>query len=187
MSAAEVFHLTLENRLESLREGLLPRGGLQLTTDQARWAEKTDTKRPEWIKGLNISRARAVYAYADLDTAKRIASKNTSEESAGQKMVVLSIDVDPDKVVVCDSWTLQDVYNGEDYWNTALTLDAFRRYFDVIHTEHGLSCEINEAGRGQAPFAVYLEPEVLLAGRIEPSRLEVVFTSEYPIKPTVKW
>ncbi|MCA9328857.1 hypothetical protein KC959_03725 [Candidatus Saccharibacteria bacterium] len=187
MSRSNVFHLTLEDRLKSLEVGLFPSGSSPLTPDQERWASKVDPVRPEWIRRLGISRVSAVYAYPLLETARRVVDKCTSPDSEGQKMVGISIDVDPERAVVCDSWTLGEAYSGKDYWRTAVTLDAFRRYFNVSHTEHGLLCEVNEAGRGNTSVAAYLQPEVLLPGVIDPSRLVVSFVSTHPIKPTIKW
>lgn len=168
-----VYHVTLESRLACLEEGLFPNPDRGVTPEWRLLERRLEAGRPAELQAKDVSRLGSVFAWPTLEHAEKDVQITTGSEASNdnERLAIIAINADPTVSYVCEAFCCGNGCSPEEYWETAVTLNAFR----------GSPHKFTVPGRIPRTF-IYQEPEVLLSGFIDPSRLALVGCSRHRVR-----
>jgi len=205
-----VYHVTLADRASIIEsEGLKAHPtDIEPVVNDEKWRDKNrllDSVRPDFVRGMNISRESALYAHTHSEIIDATFVRNTSRSFGGDRhLASVEIDVDPDKTLVCDVFLLDLIYGQKEadgsykysnesernalrFWTESVTLTQLREWYDVSSDQFGLGCVI-KAGAPEGLPPTFISPEVLIAGpEISPDRVRWLSSSVLALRDDFKW
>lgn len=172
-----VYHVTLESRLTCLDEGLFPNPNRGVTPEWRQLEQRLDASCPDELREKGVSRLDSVFAWPTLEQAEKDIQITTSPQAFGsnERLAIVSLAVSPDTSHVCEAFCCGNGCSPKEYWETAVTLGAFRRS----------PRQFTIPDRIPRTY-IYQEPEVLVSGCIDPSRLALVGYSWYRVSDQVR-